>query len=103
MEPLKEKEETTPTIRKQLIELLSAGSCGVRELSQELHQSEKEIYDHLGHIERTLKAGGKQLVIEPAICLGCGFVFAHRTRPQPPGHCPQCKKTRIRRPRYAIR
>jgi hypothetical protein len=97
------KETPLQTIRRQLIELLSAGTCGVRELSQELHQSEKEIYDHLEHIERSLKASGKRLVIEPSACLSCGFVFEHRTRPQPPGHCPQCKKTRIRRPRYAIR
>jgi hypothetical protein len=101
MEPI--KETTTATIRRQLIELLSAGTCGVRELSQELHQSEKEIYDHLIHIERSLKPGGKQLVIEPSICQACGFVFAERKRPQPPGRCPQCKKTHIRRPRYAIR
>ena len=101
MDPI--KETTTATIRRQLIELLNAGTCGVRELSQELHQSEKEIYDHLIHIERSLKPGGKRLVIEPPICLSCGFVFADRTRPQPPGHCPQCKKTHIRRPRYAIR
>lgn len=101
MDPL--REEAVQTIRKQLIELLSAGTWGVRELSQELHQSEKEIYDHLQHIERSLKASGKQLVIEPPVCLACGFVFADRTRPQPPGRCPQCKKTHIRRPRYAIR
>ena len=92
-----------PTIRQLLIDLLSAGSCGVRELSQHLHQSEKEIYDHLVHIERSLKPGGKRLVIEPPVCQSCGFVFAERTRPQPPGRCPQCKKTHIRRPRYAIR
>lgn len=96
------KEAGAATIRKQLIELLQAGPCGVRELSQELHQSEKEIYDHLEHIERTLKSEGKRLVIEPSRCLACGFVFEHRKRPNPPGHCPQCKKTRIRRPRYAI-
>ena len=85
------------------MELLSAGTCGVRELSQELHQSEKEIYEHLQHIERSLHPGGKRLVIEPPVCLACGFVFTGRTRPQPPGHCPQCKKTHIRRPRYTIR
>ena len=101
MDPI--TETAVSTIRKQLIELLSAGTCGVRELSQELHQSEKEIYDHLRHIERSLKSGDKRLVIEPPVCLACGFVFIDRSRPQPPGHCPQCKKTRIRRPRYTIR
>ena len=96
-------QEAAATIRQQLIALLSAGTCGVRELSQELHQSEKEIYDHLEHIEHSLKPEGKRLVIEPSICLNCGFVFAQRKRPHPPSRCPQCKKTRIRRPRYAIR
>jgi predicted Zn-ribbon and HTH transcriptional regulator len=43
------------------------------------------------------------LVIEPPVCQSCGFIFTERTRPQPPGRCPQCKKTHIRRPRYAIR
>jgi transcriptional regulator len=100
MEPVKEASQ--PTIRKQIIELLTAETLGARELSQELHQSEKEIYAHLKHIEHSLKAEGKRLVIEPSICLGCGFVFEERKRPQPPGHCPRCRKTRIRRPRYAI-
>ncbi len=90
------------TIRRQIIQLLSAAPLGVRELSQELHQSEKEIYVHLEHIGRSLKAEGKRLIIEPPACLSCGFVFEGRTRPQPPGHCPRCKKTHIRRPRYGI-
>jgi predicted Zn-ribbon and HTH transcriptional regulator len=98
-----EERMTTGSIRRQLIELLGEGPCGVRELSQELHQSEREIYDHLLHIERTLKAEGRRLVIEPPVCMSCGFVFEKRTRPQPPGHCPRCKKTHIRRPRYGIR
>ena len=96
------KESSPSTIRKQIIELLAAETLGARELSQELHQSEKEIYAHLEHIEHSLKAEGKRLVIEPSVCLGCGFVFEERKRPHPPGHCPRCKKTRIRRPRYRI-
>ena len=94
--------ETAGTVRRQLFDLLTAGPHGVRELSQLLHQSEHEIYDHLRHLERSARTAGRRLVIEPAVCLACGFVFAHRTRPQPPGHCPQCRATRIRRPRYLL-
>lgn len=90
------------TVRRQIIQLLAAEALGVRELSQELHQSEKDIYEHLDHIGRSLKAEGQRLVIEPPVCLACGFVFRDRTRPEPPGHCPRCKKTRIRRPRYRV-
>lgn len=90
------------TVRRQIVQLLATEALGVRELSQELHRTEKEIYTHLDHIGRSLKATGRQLVIEPSVCLNCGFVFAARKRLQPPGHCPSCRKTRIRRPRYAI-
>jgi hypothetical protein len=100
MKPI--REAGSATVRRQIIDLLTAEPLGARELSQEMHQSEKEIYAHLEHIERSLKAEGKRLIIDPPVCLGCGFVFEDRKRPQPPGHCPQCKKTRIRRPRYRI-
>lgn len=90
------------TIRRRIIDLLAVEPMGARELSQALHQAEKEIYDHLEHIGHTLKAEGRRLVIEPPVCLHCGYVFEDRRRPQPPGHCPRCRKTRIRRPRYAI-
>lgn len=90
------------TIRRQIINLLCEAPLGARELSQAVHQSEKEIYAHLAHIERSLKAEGRRLVIEPPVCLNCGFVFEHRQRPQPPGHCPRCRKTRVSRPRYRI-
>ncbi|NLX19405.1 MAG: transcriptional regulator, partial [Desulfobulbus sp.] len=90
------------TIRQQLMALLTDQTLGARELSQALHQSEKEIYTHLQHIARSLKTEGRSLKIDPAVCLSCGFVFRHRQRPEPPGHCPNCRKTRIRRPQYYI-
>jgi predicted Zn-ribbon and HTH transcriptional regulator len=90
------------TIRRQLMTALEAGPCGVRQLSQELHQSEKEIYQHLVHVERSLRTENRRLVVEPPVCLQCGFIFSGRTRPGPPGRCPRCRETRIRRPRYWI-
>lgn len=90
------------TIRQRLIQRLEEGECGVRELSQELHQSEKEIYRHLEHVGRTVGNEGGKLVIFPPACMQCGYVFAERTRPAPPGRCPRCKGSHIRRPRYRI-
>ena len=91
------------TIREQLLALLGQGPVGVRELSQLVHQSEKEIYDHLLHIRRSLRAEGGRLEIKPAECLACGFAFADRDRLHPPGRCPRCRSSRIRRPRYGLR
>lgn len=91
------------TIRHQLIALLQEeGPLSVRELSQALHQAEKDLYAHLAHIEQSLKKEGLRLAMEPAVCHHCGFVFSNRQRPQPPGRCPVCKRSHIQRPRYAV-
>lgn len=90
------------TLRRQLMQRLEAGACGVRELSQALQQSEKEIYSHLEHVERSVRREGGCFEVIPALCQQCGFVFKDRTRAAPPGRCPQCRSTRIRRPRYRI-
>ncbi|MDR2549202.1 MAG: transcriptional regulator [Desulfobulbus sp.] len=95
-------ETDNASIRRRIIELLEIGPQDARTLSQQLHQSEKEIYAHLDHVDRSLKARGRRLVIEPPVCLGCGFVFKERNRPNPPGHCPRCHKTRIQKPCYVI-
>lgn len=95
-------QQPSATIRRQLIRLLEAESCGVRELSQMLHQSEQEVYQHLRHVEHSLRTAGKQLQVEPSVCLHCGFVFSERTRTSPPGRCPRCRKTHIRRPQFRI-
>jgi len=97
-----DNQSPSDTIRKELTKLLEADSCGVRELSQALHQSEKEIYEHLNHVAQSLHAEGKQLLIEPPVCLHCGFVFSDRKRPAPPGRCPQCRRTRISRPKFKV-
>jgi predicted Zn-ribbon and HTH transcriptional regulator len=74
----------------------------VRELSQLISLSEKEVLDHLDHIA---KAPGPdfQFVIIPAQCRHCGFVFAKRERLKTPSRCPICRQTSIARPRYVLR
>ena len=85
-----------------MIELLEGGTLGVRELSQELHIMEREVYPHLEHISRSAKAMGKKLSVTPARCLDCGFMFKDRKKLTPPGHCPKCKGTHLQRPLYNI-
>lgn len=74
----------------------------MRELSQLLSLSEKEVLDHLDHIA---KAPGPDVhfVLIPAQCRHCGFVFAKRERLKTPSRCPICRQTSIARPRYALR
>jgi len=73
------------------------------DISQHVGITEKEVYEHLPHIARSIAVQGKNLVIHPSVCLKCGFKFENRTRFTRPGRCPECKGTRIRRPAYEIR
>jgi predicted Zn-ribbon and HTH transcriptional regulator len=96
--------ERTDTLRAQLREALRSeqGPQTIRELSQALAASERDLLSHLEHLARSLSQGNERLSIEPARCLGCGFEFEERTRFKKPGRCPACKSTRIALPRFAI-
>lgn len=90
------------TVRQQIISLLCAEELTVRDLSQALSISEKEVIGHLSHIERSIRSQGKKLEEIPYKCLSCGFVFEKRTRFTKPGRCPKCKNSHIQTARYHI-
>ena len=90
------------TIREQMIGLLEKEEMSARELSQAVKIREKEVYEHLAHIGRTVNTKRKKLVITPSQCLGCGYVFKDRKRFTRPGRCPHCKNERINNPAYQI-
>ncbi len=90
------------TIRQQLISLLEEETVSARDISQELRIREKEVYDHLVHIQRSVKANKKKLQIDPFRCLECGFAFKDRKRLTKPGRCPKCKNERIDSALYRI-
>lgn len=91
------------TIRQLLIESLSEGELTAIDLSQDVGISEKEVYEHLPHIARSVAVQGKVLTVTPARCLKCGFVFEGRKRVTRPGRCPRCRETYIQSPSYRIR
>ena len=91
-----------PTVRQQIVLLLCDQEMGARELSQQLHVTEKEIHDHLTHIARSALSHGQRFTISPARCLRCGFSFKERRRTTAPSRCPRCKNERIEMPTYRI-
>ena len=91
-----------PTLRQQIIELLTDGEMDARELSREVGIKEKEVYEHLTHISRSLEAKGRKLYIRPSECLKCGYVFKDRKRFTRPGRCPRCKKSHLQSPGFHI-
>ncbi len=98
MEPPDNKQ----TIRQQIIDLLRSDALTRRDLSQAVSISEKEVADHLGHIEKSVHSLGGKLVASPYQCLSCGFVFAKRNRYTKPGRCPECRNSHIQTARYHI-
>jgi predicted Zn-ribbon and HTH transcriptional regulator len=91
------------TIRRGMTEALKDGALSAKELSGVLRVSEKEVYDHLNHIQKTVHQSGGILVVTPAECRKCGFVFTKREKLKKPGRCPVCKNESIEEPLFEIR
>lgn len=91
------------TLREALRQRLREGQATAKELSAAVGMREKDVEQHLSHLERSLKHDGEALVVEPARCIACGFAFSKRTRLSRPGRCPECDSTRIDPPVFSIR
>lgn len=91
------------TVRHAIIALLCRDPVSALEISGEVRIPEREVCGHLEHIRMTLRATGRRLVVVPAECGGCGFVFQKRDRLTKPGKCPVCGRGPIREPLFSIR
>lgn len=94
------REAQTP--REALRDLLLEQTCTLREASRALRLSEREVADHLAHLDKSARARGDRLVQDAPRCLACGFVFDARSRAKRPSKCPQCRGGRISQPRFSI-
>jgi predicted Zn-ribbon and HTH transcriptional regulator len=90
------------TIRQQIIEALSESEMTPRELSRMIGIREKEVYEHLPYIARSLTSSGRKLIAVAFKCLACGYIFDERKRFTRPGRCPNCKDGHIEEPRYRV-
>ncbi len=90
------------TVRQKIIALLNEAELDAREISREVGIREKEVYEHLVHIAKSLATKGKALLIEPSRCLSCGYVFEDRKRFTRPGRCPSCKQSHLQSPSFSI-
>jgi predicted Zn-ribbon and HTH transcriptional regulator len=91
--------ERRETIRQKIISLLADRTVSAKDLSAEVLVSEKEIYEHLEHIHRSV---GKGLTVMPAECRKCGFVFKKRDKMKKPGRCPVCHSELIQEPFFTV-
>ncbi len=91
--------ERRETIRQKIISLLADRTVSAKDLSAEVLVSEKEKYEHLEHIHRSV---GKSLTVMPAECRKCGFVFKKRDKMKKPGRCPVCRSELIQEPFFTF-
>ncbi|MDX1815528.1 MAG: transcriptional regulator [Thermodesulfobacteriota bacterium] len=90
------------TIRRRILSLLSGHSLTARQISAEVGIPEREAYAHMPHVKRTVVRLGGRLVVTPAECRKCGYVFRERKRPNRPGRCPVCRGESISEPLFAV-
>jgi transcriptional regulator len=82
------------TFRRDLIQALSAQPRSVSSLARELGLQRRDVENDLRHAIRSAEAAGHRIVIEPARCKQCGFVFGP-DRLAKPGKCPECHGSRL--------
>lgn len=94
--------ERHETIRRKIISLLEGNTLSARNISSEVRISEKEVYGHLEHIQKSMAKEEVHLVVVPAECEKCGFVFKKRERLKKPGKCPACNSEKVAEPLFSI-
>jgi predicted Zn-ribbon and HTH transcriptional regulator len=94
--------EKKETVRQKITSLLEDDRLSAKDISGDTGIAEREVYHHLLHIQKTVGRKNKNLVITPAVCRKCGFVFAKRVRFKKPGKCPICRGESIEEPFFCI-
>lgn len=92
------------TVRQRLVRWLAARDYTFDDLRLALEIGVRDLESELRHVERSVRAQGRRLVVEPPACRDCGFAFPGRSRRHlhPPGRCPRCRSHRIDPPRFRI-
>jgi len=85
------------THRRQLLDLLSWEPRTLSSLARELGLDKRGMEDDLRHMIRSARAAGHAVVLEPARCRQCGFLF-DEDRLTKPGKCPSCRGSWIFEP-----
>jgi predicted Zn-ribbon and HTH transcriptional regulator len=94
--------ERYETVRQEIRTFLEGPPATIREISQAVRASEKEVLGHLEHLERSLSGKGIKFIISPAECEKCGFVFQKRKRLKKPGRCPLCRSSAVCEPLFSV-
>ena len=90
------------TIRQKIISVLKESALTAKDISGEVSVSEKDVYEHLSHIQKSVHKKGGNLIVSPAKCRKCGFLFRKREKLRKPGKCPICRSESIEEALFSI-
>jgi predicted Zn-ribbon and HTH transcriptional regulator len=82
------------TTRRSILELLTTEPRSVSSLARALGLTRADAEEDLRHVIRSARAAGHRIIVEPACCRACGFVFSEEKLSKP-GKCPSCRGTRL--------
>ena len=91
------------TIRQKIISFISDKTLSAKDISALAGIAEKEAYEHLEHIQRTMNRRERHFVVMPAVCKKCGFIFKKRDKLKKPGKCPVCRGELIQEPFFSLK
>ena len=94
--------ERRKTIRQQIISLLDGNALTAKDISADIRISEKEVYEHLEHIRKTVNKAEHRFSIQAPVCRKCGFTFRKRDKLRKPGKCPVCRSEIIQEPLFSV-
>ncbi len=89
------------TLRRQLQDLLSTQPRSVSGLARAFGIGRGDMEDQLWHAIRSARASGHRVLVVPARCKSCGFVFPE-DRLSKPTRCPACKGSRLFEPQVGL-
>ncbi len=94
------------TRRERIVELLESVDYPLtaEDICQELDIKQRSVvYEDIDHISKSLKNVGKSLLVRPARCGKCDYVFKTKSSSKRPSKCPKCKSQWIISPAFLIR
>jgi predicted Zn-ribbon and HTH transcriptional regulator len=94
--------EAHDTVRHLIMTELEKGMFSARDISGLVGIPEKTVAGHLEHIRQSLHRTGRRLIVQPAECTKCGFVFDKRERLTRPSRCPVCKSESLHAPLFSL-
>lgn len=92
----------THTVRQRIAELLRSSELTTHEISRQASVAERDVAEHLRHLEHSLLHHGERLQTLAPRCVKCDFVFDHREKHGRPSRCPRCKSERVSKARFSV-